>query len=162
MNKIPNYKKLQKISKVLKNYRVIKGHANILDRTVKVAKKTLRCEGDIPNLSFDSIKSKGKVSNIVETIVLQEIENIEELEIKRDIYTNIAEAIEESINLLEEDERQVLTKYYLDNRKLSWKQIADEIGMSEDNARGYLKKKSMLSLYDILYGNNFLEEIKEN
>lgn len=156
MERVTKNDKIKFASDLLRNYRIINGHVNVLSKKINIARNTLNCGDGLSTVALGTIGSSN-ISNIVESVVIREIEKIEKMEFEKMIYKNIRDGIKEAIDSLRGDERKVIYLYYLTDIKLSWKEIGRLIATSEDNARGYIREKALINIYETIKG---IEEIK--
>lgn len=149
---VTDEKKVLKASKWLELYRPIKRHVNILEKKIKIAKTTLRCENGMNTTSIGTIGNKYNTSDIVGDIVNREIGKIEDMEIEKYIYEKLLEIILEAVDTLKSDEKQIIYLYYLIDVKLTWNEVARIINKSEDTVRGSIRKKAIIKIYTAING----------
>lgn len=160
--KVTKAEKIEKTTELLKSYRTIKNHINVLSFKIGLGRTHLRCEDAINTTSFGSIGSKGNINNIVESTVIREISEIERLETEMEVYSYILEIIKNAVDSLKNEEKKVIYLYYLLDFDLSWSDIARYIHKSEATVKRHIRERALLNIYSTLSGESKIKNLLNN
>lgn len=102
--------------------------------------------------------SSNAFNSVVENEVLDKEKKINYLNRELNKLLAIQRRNDGAIKSLRDKERKLVELRYLDNRSLSWEEIAEELGYSEDYCRKDLRYRAIKVISDIIFHNPYLQE----
>lgn len=127
----------------LENYRAIKERIRFLNRRIE---KHGAIENDgLEGINYDRVITSVSHSftSIVEKQIIQSMDELERLEIEREVLKEIIESIDSALDGLKVDERKVIKLYYLSEKRRTWWQVANMVGYSQRHTESFLHKRAL-------------------